>query len=82
MNSWVGYLAAICTTVCYIPQAWHVIRERKTAGISLPAYLVLFVGVTFWAVYGVMIDSWPVILANGVSLPLLLVIIVMKLRLG
>jgi MtN3 and saliva related transmembrane protein len=43
---------------------------------------VLFVGVTFWAVYGVMIDSWPVILANGVSLPLLLVIIVMKLRLG
>jgi MtN3 and saliva related transmembrane protein len=82
MTEWVGYMAAFLTTACYIPQAWHVVRERRTEGISLLAYLALFTGVALWMVYGIMIARWPIIVANGVTLPLLFVIIVMKLRLG
>jgi MtN3 and saliva related transmembrane protein len=82
MSEWVGYAAAFLTTACYIPQIWHVLRERKAAGISLPAYLVLFLGIALWMTYGILIASWPIILANGITLPLLFTIIVMKLRLG
>jgi MtN3 and saliva related transmembrane protein len=82
MNDWIGYVAAFLTTACYFPQAWHVIRARKTAGISLVAYVTLFIGIALWIVYGVLIGNWPIILCNGITLPLLLIIILMKLRLG
>jgi MtN3 and saliva related transmembrane protein len=81
MTQWIGYLAAILTTACYIPQALHVLRERKTEGISLFAYSVLFCGVASWLMYGILMSDWPIILANGCTLPFLVFIIVMKLRL-
>lgn len=80
MAEWVGFLAAILTTACYIPQALHVVRERNTAGISLFAYTILFAGVLLWLVYGVMIGSLPVMLANGLTLPLLSIVIAIKIR--
>ena len=74
----IGLCAAVLTTACYIPQAWHVIRERNTAGISLLAYSALFCGVALWFVYGIFRHDWPLMLANGISLPLLAIIIFMK----
>lgn len=82
MTEWVGYIAGFLTTACYIPQALHVILTRKTEGISLVGYSLLFAGITLWFVYGILINSWPVIVANGITLPLLGTILVMKLRLG
>jgi MtN3 and saliva related transmembrane protein len=82
MIEWIGYLAAFLTTVCYIPQALHVIVRRDTKAISLPAYVTLFVGLSLWFTYGILRVDWPIILCNGISLPLLGIILVMKLRLG
>lgn len=82
MTEWVGFLAAFITTVCYVPQALHVIRSRQTAGISLAAYSMLFTGVALWALYGVLKVDWPLILANIISLGLIGSILVMKIRLG
>jgi MtN3 and saliva related transmembrane protein len=82
MQDFVGYLAAFLTTVCYVPQALHVILRRDTAAVSLPAYCMLFCGVASWFVYGLLIGSWPVILANGISLIPIGFILVMKWRLG
>jgi len=76
----IGLLAAILTTACYIPQAMHVIRERNTGGISLLAYLTLFAGIALWFVYGMLIHDFPLLLANGISLPLVFLVVLMKLR--
>ncbi len=76
----IGFIAAILTTGCYIPQAWHVVKERNTGGISLLAYVTLFTGIALWFVYGIMMDDMPLILANGLTLPLLAIVIAMKLR--
>jgi len=82
MTEWIGYMAAILTTLCYIPQAVHVLRTRKTDGISLLAYAALFSGISLWFIYGILICNWPLIAANGIVLPLLGIIIVMKIRLS
>ena len=82
MTDLIGFLAAIITTICYVPQAWHVIRSRQTAGLSLLAYSMLFTGVSLWAVYGILKMDWPLILANLISLLLIGTILVMKIRLG
>ena len=81
MTEIIGYIAALLTTFCYLPQAWHVLKHRNTAGISLFAYSILFCGVSLWLVYGIMIHSIPVILANALSLPFQAIIILMKIRL-
>ncbi len=69
-ESAIGTLAAFLTTVSFVPQVVRVVRHRETAGISLWMYSLFTVGVGMWIVYGWMIDSAPVVVANGITLAL------------
>jgi MtN3 and saliva related transmembrane protein len=78
----IGYIAACCTTLCWLPQAIRTIRTKDTKAISLLTQGVFAVGIALWLVYGIALDSWPVILSNIVTLPLVLIVVAMKLRHG
>lgn len=78
----IGSLAAVITTLCWIPQIMRIVRYRDTASISLVTNISLVLGVFLWLVYGMMISSWPVIAANGITLLLILTILGLKLRYG
>ena len=78
----IGSLAAVITTLCWIPQIIKIARHRETASISLVTNVSLMCGVLLWLVYGIMIGSWPVIAANGVTFLLILTILGLKLRYG
>jgi MtN3 and saliva related transmembrane protein len=79
---WFGYLAAILTTGSFVPQAVMTIRSRNTRGISLAMYVFFTIGVALWLVYGIALESWPMILANTVTLGLAATILALKLRYG
>ncbi len=79
---WLGYVAAVLTTVAFVPQAWHTFQTRDVTGISLGMYSVFTVGVLLWLVYGILLGAWPLILANAVTLALASCILLMKLVLG
>jgi MtN3 and saliva related transmembrane protein len=79
-SDFIGYLAAILTTCSFVPQAWLTFRTRDVSGISLGMYSVFTAGVALWLVYGVLLDAWPIVAANAVTLALALAILVMKLR--
>jgi MtN3 and saliva related transmembrane protein len=66
----VGYGAAVLTTAAFVPQAVKSWSTRDLSGISLSMYSLFTLGVGLWLIYGILIDSWPVILANGVTLAL------------
>ena len=68
--------------MCWVPQALKTIRDRETRAISLPATLLFALGLAFWLAYGVALLKWPLIVANAVTLSLILVIIGLKLRYG
>jgi MtN3 and saliva related transmembrane protein len=76
----IGYIAAVLTTIAYLPQTLKTIRSRKTKDISLNMYLLMFTGVSGWLVYGIHLDSLPMIFANSLTLTLVITIIVLKLR--
>ena len=78
----VGSLAAILTTVSFVPQAWHSFKTRDVSGISLGMYSVFTAGVALWLVYGVLLHAWPLIIANCITLALAATILTMKLRFG
>lgn len=76
----IGYIAAILTTVAFIPQAWLVWRTRSADGVSLGMYSLFTVGVLFWVAYGFMLQAWPIVIANLITLALAGFILTMKVR--
>jgi MtN3 and saliva related transmembrane protein len=76
----VGYAAAVCTTVAFFPQLLKAWQTRSTADISLTMFLVLVTGIVLWLAYGVLIRDLPLIAANGVTLLLAGAILALKLR--
>ena len=79
---WLGAIAATLTTIAFVPQALKVIRSRETRGISLLMYATFTVGIGFWFAYGVVLQSWPMIVSNAITFALAATILALKLRFG
>jgi MtN3 and saliva related transmembrane protein len=76
----IGFFAATLTTASFIPQAWLTFKTKDVSGISLGMYSVFTAGVAGWLVYGLLLQAWPVVIANTVTLALASGILAMKLR--
>ena len=74
----IGYLAALCSTISFTPQAWKIIRTRDTSSISKGMYVVTVAGFSLWLVFGVMKGEWS-ITANSVCLVLSAFILLMTI---
>ncbi|HEX7768511.1 MAG TPA: SemiSWEET transporter [Dokdonella sp.] len=79
---WLGAIAATLTTIAFVPQALKAIRSRETRGISLLMYATFTVGIGFWFAYGVVLQSWPMIVSNAITFALAATILALKLRFG
>jgi MtN3 and saliva related transmembrane protein len=78
----IGIIAAIFTTAAYIPQFIKVFREKNTKSLSLGMYIMITCGISMWLLYGIMIESFSLILANTITLILSAGILFMKIRHG
>lgn len=70
-----GYFAATLTSLSFVPQAWMIIKTRKTGGISLVMYSAFTIGVACWLIYGLMLQAKPLIIANIVTFTLAVTIL-------
>ena len=77
---YIGFFAAFCTTIAFLPQAIKVYKSRSTKDISLYMFLIFTIGVLSWLIYGIIINDLPIILANAVTLVLSFFILLYKLR--
>jgi MtN3 and saliva related transmembrane protein len=82
LPDFIGSTAAALTTLAFIPQAWKVWRTRHTADISMGMYVLFTIGVALWLVYGILIESWPIIMANSFTLVLAGAVLAMKNKFG
>ena len=64
----VGTIAGTLTTVAFVPQVIKTWRSRSTRDISLAMWLAFTLGVALWLVYGLLAESWPILIANAVTL--------------
>jgi MtN3 and saliva related transmembrane protein len=79
---WIGGTGAVLTTICWLPQAVRVVRTKETHAISLATNLIFVTGILLWLIYGIVLNNWPLIVANAISMLFTLVIVAMKLRHG
>lgn len=75
----VGYGAATLTTLAFVPQALKSWLTRDLSGVSLSMYGLFTLGVALWLAYGILLGSWPIILANGITLVFAGAVLVLKL---
>ena len=81
-SPWIGAIGAVLTTICWVPQAVQLFRDRNTRAISLTTNLTFCIGLVFWLLYGIATSNWPLIGSEIVSIVLTSTIVAMKLRHG
>lgn len=77
-----GVAAGLCSMASFVPQIIKIARARDAAGVSLRMYAVTLVGFICWTIFGVLSDSWPVAVSNGVCIGLTATILALRLRFG
>jgi|TARA_B110000444_G_scaffold24372_1_gene20184 MtN3 and saliva related transmembrane protein len=76
----IGMLAAVLTTIAFIPQVYKVIKTKSSDGLSLTTYFIFITGVGFWLIYGLFKSSISMIIGNGVTFILASIIITYILK--
>ncbi len=76
----VGYTAAVCTSLSFLPQALKVLKTKDTQSLSLVMYSVFTFGVMMWLSYGILLNDLPMILANVLTFILAFFILLMKIK--
>lgn len=74
-----GTLAALCSTISFVPQAWRIVRTRDTAAISPLTYSLTVTGFALWTAYGIGFGEWPLIVTNSICFVLSAFILMMTL---
>ena len=75
----IGFVAALLTTSAFVPQVVKVWKSKSSKGVSVSMYLVLLLGVFLWGVYGYLIESMSIMIANTVTGLLQLMILILIL---
>lgn len=72
-------LAALCSTISFVPQAWRIVRTRDTKAISPLTYSLTVTGFALWTAYGLGLGEWPLIVTNSICFVLSAFILIMTL---
>ncbi|MEG0916186.1 MAG: SemiSWEET transporter [Myroides sp.] len=67
METIIGTIAGILTSVSMLPQLIKVLKEKDVENLSGGMIGVLLTGVSLWVVFGFMKNELPIILSNGFS---------------
>ena len=82
MSQYVGYIAGVLTTFCYIPQIIRVFRLKSAKEISLLFTVLLLIGVATWLVYGIILTLYPIIIWNAIGVVIVAMLLYAKLKYG
>ena len=75
----IGLLAALCTTIAFLPQVIKTWKAKSARDLSLGMFSIFAIGVILWLIYGIRLGELPIIIANTVTLLLIIVLLYFKL---
>jgi MtN3 and saliva related transmembrane protein len=74
----VGSIAALCSITAFVPQAWRIVKTRKTKDLSILMWALQVIAFAVWIIYGVLLAAWPIVVENAICLVLGAFILVMS----
>ncbi len=76
----VGIMAAVCTTIGFIPQIVRGIRTKRLDDVSPAMYILLMFGVSLWVSYGIHLGDKIIIVANSVAVSFSALILILRYK--
>jgi len=76
----IGYIATILSVISFMPQVIKSWKTKSTKDVSLHMYLIFTTSQVLWLIYGILIHSWPLAIANAIIFSLSLSILVLKIK--
>ncbi|MEH2088327.1 SemiSWEET transporter [Nostoc sp.] len=75
-----GLAAATITTISFLPQMFKTWQTKSAKDVSLVTLITFISGIFLWLIYGIYLQSLPIILANAVTLVFNLIILWLKIK--
>jgi MtN3 and saliva related transmembrane protein len=75
-----GLIAGALTTLSFLPQVIRSWKLKETRDLSMAMLISFAAGVCIWIIYGIWVNSFPVILANIVTFALVIILVFLKLK--
>ncbi len=77
---YIGLIAGFFTTIAFLPQIFKIFKSKSAKDISLVMYIIYVIGIILWFIYGCLIKSHSIIIANTVTLILVSITIFIKIK--
>lgn len=75
-----GLAAATLTTTAFLPQMFKTWQTKSAKDVSFVMLITFMIGLFLWLIYGIYLQSLPIILANSVTLFFNLIILWLKIK--
>lgn len=76
----IGLIAAVLTTAAFLPQVYKTWKTKDVSSLSLPMFSMFFIGVVMWLIYGLLIKSPAIILANAITVVSSFLLVYFKIK--
>ena len=80
-TEWIGLAAGLLGIIAWLPQIQKVWLDKRHDGISLPTLSIILIALSLWLVYGILIDSFAVIISNILAILFIGVVVIGVIRL-
>ena len=74
-----GFLAALLTTIAFVPQLYKTWKTKAADDVSLIMLILFITGLVFWIIYGLKINSIPILVANIITFIFNFSILILKI---
>ena len=74
-----GFTAALLTTIAFIPQLYKTWKTKSAEDVSLIMLILFITGLICWIIYGLKIQSIPILVANIITFIFNFSILILKI---
>jgi MtN3 and saliva related transmembrane protein len=77
---YVGYAGGFVSAITFLPQVIKLWKTKSVKDLSSLTLLFLFVNVSLWLTYGILVNARPIMVTNGIVLAMIIIMIYFKIR--
>ena len=74
-----GFMAAFLTTIAFLPQLYKTWKTKSAEDVSFLMLILFIIGLICWIIYGLKINSIPILIANTTTFTFNFSILILKL---
>tara|TARA_Y100001968_G_C19326648_1_gene702115 strand:- start:404 stop:676 length:273 start_codon:yes stop_codon:yes gene_type:complete len=74
-----GFFAALLTTIAFLPQLYKTWQTKSADDVSLIMLILFIIGLICWIIYGLKINSIPILVANIITFIFNFLILILKI---